>query len=784
MSTVDQTNVAELPGSVAGFLSGRVWTASLGWGDWLRLRTARWFDTTQVGAPITTAFKASEDEKALRLEQLPDDSDHEFEIVAETRFQDVDEVGQRSNYGSMSRSDAAFRLIASVRKQVRRQLGTEHGSKHRARAAGLLSREIHNGAASVSSTIQLLCLWAVDLLLRPGRSRKLATSSVIRYFGALSPRFQSVAYDVDLAAMEDVEIEAIYSSVLSGAKVENLKDTYDGLWNFHKFAQTACGLVDIDWSVLAVSERIRLGSPGFIDESSYVELLKRLGEDHGLQDVASWQLQCVALFAFRFGLRGGEATGLRRSDLHLDGPQSYLIVRNNRVRDLKTRASRRVVPLMFDLTPIEASIVAKLRDFHAVDGIGLEDAPAFSRVNDPAQAVDSYKMRAAINRHLKEVTGQASSSMHKLRKGFAIRIWRAIEAPDYCECGLAAETDAARQRIRLTLLGPGHDRVSRRGAWAVTLSLGHAWPQSSLRSYVHILSDVAEKSVAIAHLPASLGLTADLVKIPSLETMFDEVSPSELSSQTLAPPAAPIDALRALLFLSMGRSTSEAAEFSGVPISRVEQLSAITERIYKKLLEADGGHLQKHVENPSSRRLARRGILSLLHINAHSRLRTGLATLSTNLIQRLSSIESIEAPEWEAMVGGRREISMWLPDHFELTAVVARHFLEAGSRPKLLAPRAMTSIDSVKRLTEMAIETGWLPRTAALPAEDDGAPLCLRIETAIGLPRVRRADKGFTINDRLVLRLTGIDAKDRICDGLELAVALACANTFSSIESA
>lgn len=783
LSTVDQANVAELPGSVAAFLAGRVLTASLGWGDWLRLRTGKWVDTRHLVHQIAKHNAVPEETQQLQLDQLPDDADDEFETVSETRFRDTEEIKLDNIDPSISRADAAFKLIAGVQKRIDKLRGDEDGSKHRARAAALIGREVHDNAPAVSSAVQLLCLWAIDLLLRPGRSRKLATTSVLRYFGKLSKRFKAIAYDIDLATMEDVEIEEFYASVLSGSTVENLKDTFDGLWNFHKFAQMACGLADIDWSALAVSDRIRLGSPGFVDEPSYLELVDRLGKEHGLPNVASWQLQCVALLAFRFGLRGGEATGLRRSDLRLDGPQPYLIVRNNRERDLKTRASRRVIPLLFDLTPAESSVIAKLRDFHAIDGVGLEDAPAFASVDDPSKAVDGFKMRAAINRHLKAITGQASSSMHKLRKAFAIRVWRAIEAPDYEAVGLPRETDAARQRIRLTLLGPGQDRISRRGAWAVARAMGHGHPQV-LRSYVHILSEVAQKSVEVALLPASLGLSPDLVKVPALDSLFVEVSPTDTAGPAVAPAATPVDSLRALLFLSRGRSPSEAAEYSGVSIPRVEQLGVITERIYKRLLDSDPGRLQQHADNPQSRRLARRGILSLLHINAHARLRAGLTTLPATLVQRLSSIASIDAAEWEAMVGTRREISMWEPHHFALTAIVAHHFLKEGSRPKLLAPKSMTNIDTVNRLTDMAVRAGWLPRGDAMPQVDgEAAPLCRGIEAVGGLPRVRRADKGFTVDDRLVLRLTGVDSSDRICDGLELAVALACLNTFSSAAS-
>ncbi len=465
----------------------------------------------------------------------------------------------------------------------------------------------------------------------------------------------------------------------------------------------------------------------------------------GQQAICGQSLEFLAFF------RGGEATGLRRSDLRLDEPQPYLIVRNNRERDLKTRASRRLVPLLFDLTSVEVAALRKLGDFHAIDGIGLEDAPAFARVDDPSRRVDGHKMRAVINRCLKTITGQASSSMHKLRKAFVIRVWRSIEAPDYEAIGLPRETETARQRIRLTVLGPGWDHVSRRDAWAVARMCGHTHVQTTLRSYAHVLSDVAQTFVAIAPLPASLDLRPDLVKVPALDTLFPEIEPTAHGNVAVAPSAMPIDSLRALLFLSRGRSPSEAAEFSNMSIPRVEQLSAITDRIYKKLVDADPTHLQQHVDNPRSR--------------------------------RLSSIETVDAPEWDAMVGGRREISMWQPNHFTLTAVAARHFLEVGSRPKLLAPRAMSGA-SVKRLADMAIGAGWLPRELANPIEDDeAAPVCRGIEAAHRLPRVRREDKGFTVDDRLVLRLTSVDSNDRVCDGLELAVALACLNSFTSTSS-
>ena len=779
LSTVDQANTLDLPGSVAGFLAGRVWTASLGWADWIRLRTGRWVDTGLPGRGDARTEDA-DPKQTLRIQQLPEDDDSDFATVAETCFQDADETRPQRALQSVSLQDAAFALIRRVQMQLRKLSGPEDGSKHRARAAESLSREIQASAASVSSAVQLMCLWSIDMLLRPGRSRKLATNSVLRYVGALSKRFKAMAYAVDLETMDDVEIEEFYSFVLTGATVANVVDTYDGLRNFHKFSQVACGLPDIDWTLLTVSRQVRLGSPGFVDEPTYLQLLASLSAARGSKNVAGWQLQCIALFAFRFGLRGGETTGLRRSDLHLDEPTPYLIVGNNRERRLKNRASRRVVPLLFDLTPVELSAIRKLNDFHAVDGVALENAPAFATVDDPSKALDGRSMCAVINSHLKAITGQTSSTVHKLRKAFLIRVWRAVEAPDFQATGLPPETSAARERIRGTLLGPCKDRVSRRGAWAVARSGGHSSISSTMRSYINILSDVAHNSVAIPTLPASLGLRPEMIDAPALHLLFPEMVPIDRGGHFAEPRARPVDALRALMFLSRGRSASEAAEFSDMVIARVEDLQAVAASIHARFLGDPPGGLRRHVDNPRSRRLARLGILSLLHINAHARLRKGLTTLPPSLLEHLSTMEPIGASEWEAIIGSRREISMWKPAHFALTAVVVRHFLESKDRPKLLAPISMTSASSRQRLTRMAISASWLPDESGSRSAEGDIPLCFEIADAHGLPRVRVRDEGHTVDARLVLRLTGVNASDNICDGFELAVALACLNALSS----
>ena len=775
---VDQANVVELPGAVAGYLSGRVLSVSLGWGDWVRISCARWVNTNVGDKPIAIATGEGKAAKHLRLDDLPDDSDDDFDVVSVTSFCAPQDTSGYVTRRANAQAGAAFAMIAEIRTRLNGIKHSDDGSKYRARLAQSMAKNIQNEVHSVSTAIQLLCLWSIDLLLRPGRLRKLATSSVLRYFGALSPRFQAIGYEVDLATMEDSEIEDFYAAILGGATVENLRDTYDGLRNFHLFAQLVGGLPEIDWSELAVTDRIQLGSPGFIDEATYLNLMERLSIDHGCNGIANWQLQCIALLAFRFGLRGKEATGLRRADFHLDDPTVHIVVRDNRDRDLKTSPSRRVVPLLFELTPIELQALRQLRDFHCVDAIDLADGPAFASMADPTKAIDGMKARARINDHLKALTGQASSSMHKLRKGFAIRVWHEVEAPDLQFDGLARMSDLDGQRINRTLLGSGGATISRRGGWAVARLMGHAHPQTTLRSYVHVLSDVAIQRIKV-DTPSCFGLTPDQITVVTLDTKFTDFTPAELG-HIVDVVSTPLDALRALIFLSHGRSCSEAAVFSGLAIDLVEELDDATRAIYAKLVSADEERLRRHAENPKSRRLGRQGILSLLHINAHGRLRAGLSALSIESLQQLSMVQAITPDEWDAIVGGRREISMWRPHHFALTAFAARYFLENSSRLALHMAKSGATTDAALRLTSMAKESGWLPLTGEGDAPGpERAPLCQSMSTTERLPKVQLKKEGIRFDARIVLRLGGVNTNDNLCDSFELAVALACLNCFT-----
>ncbi len=791
-SIVDQANAIELPGSVAAYLSQRLQAASLPWGDWIRLHHSRWH-TVQDSAQAEDSLEPGSDRRQ-RLDVLPEDTEEDFELIRQTCYVRAEELRTKAARSSHERAAAGHELVAQVRDHI---AGIEHHEDkrvHRGDVADKIALAVKNNAGEVSSAIQLLCLWAIDLLLRPGRSRKLATRSVLRYFGALSPRFTSMAYEVELDDLEGEDIEAFYRDVLDGAKAQDLSDIHDALRNFHTFAGVTAGVAEIDWSSIAVTDRIDLGSPGFIDEATYLQLLERLPAVAHAKGLVNWQLQCFAILGFRFGLRGGEIEGLRQDDLIYPGEPTRVIVRNNRIRGLKTRSARRVVPQLFELTQIEHDALRRLLESHSVDAFNVENPPLFFSPNAPAKPVDGPRLRAIINDELKACTGQPHLSIHKLRKSFAISLWMLLEAPYLPLKGIQSIEGGTRTALMERLLGTPDAGITRRSSWGVAVAMGHAHPSSALRSYLPVLADVTASLVFVTSVREQMKLEPEDVGLPALEKSLRQHIPPQPGQFDPQRRASAFDMLRALMLLGRGQLPSTTALRLELPLETVDELAHDAQAVFEKLLRGDHARLRQHVDATQPVRLALQGLLSLVHVRGHERLREGLGSITSRKPATMLGLDEVSSEHLVGMVGGRRQISMWRENHFRLTAFVARCLVKDRSRLKLEVPTNLSTnraLPRLARLTQLAASTGWLPAVDTIhrPGESPD-PLCSGLATVRALPRVELDDDdGTGVRWRISLRLSPgkrdrndkgkDDDEEHIADSLEFVVAIVCANAFA-----
>ena len=118
------------------------------------------------------------------------------------------------------------------------------------------------------------------------------------------------------------------------------------------------------------------------------------------------------LCCYRFGMRSNEAMGLWRVDWKTDGDHCWVIIRNNRHRPLKSRASCRQIPLLFILTPQEqALIVQVLGDAEARHG-AEDSALLLEGVMGKHGATRRSMIKQIIIATLKQITGNPDITLH------------------------------------------------------------------------------------------------------------------------------------------------------------------------------------------------------------------------------------------------------------------------------------------------------------------------------------------------------------------------------------
>ena len=760
-SLVAQCNVIELPGSVAGYLNGSLMTAALGQADFVRFRCQTFVRAARVVIP-----DKSYNDPPLALGK---------QTTTDTRTDPT--AAQR----------AARHMLRDVSKELER-LRTPDASRHRQQGLNSLRLDV-SGNREVSTTIRLLCLWALERLQNEDRERPLSavspsksplpapeegkrkrrrviqTVSARRYLSALKPIFIDLASDVDILSMESEELLDFYQAVLGEGRVQNLNYLYRRLRDFHRFSMRH-GAADVDWSELVPANAPDLGAPGFIDEAAYQQILAALETTTPPPGVHSWQLQVFAVLCYRFGLRGGEALHLRQADWRaLPDGSRVVLVQPRRFHKLKSAAARRQVPLVFPLSEREEAALRQLQRHHQVAAIGVEHPPLLGAADDPQRAVADAIVRQHLNQVIKAVTGQGALSLHDMRHSLACRIWQALESPQMPQ---GATENCLREdelvRLRETLLGPNAPPNSRRAAWVLANLLGHATPATTMRSYVHFVAEAAEAALArsikvIAPWPKSN--TKRLANIDLLQ-LLERVPQRAPETPLLEPPRSltPELALDALVHLSRGDSPPDTAAALHVSVDAVNRLHALAARVHDLL----GSNPNR---TPKTARAAPQGLLSRIAISSFQRLRVGLASLEP--VEPLNDgLHGLADAHILGMVGPDRQLNMWTKAQMSFVARLIRGAeVDSG---RLVLVRSPTTLPSLLRAAQ---EAGLL--SAQLPAVNRASQhaLCTRLVTKPLPSPAPIAPLDIRISNRLVLELA--PARDGwIHDRVELWISLVC----------
>jgi integrase len=356
--------------------------------------------------------------------------------------------------------------------------------------------------------------------------KDLAWKTVRKHIRSITSNLLTVLGQSDLLSLDEPEYEELYFQTLDRAPASARSARLVALREFHHCLMDEFHVENVDWSyILGLGDWPGLDPMLGIDANivTYKEYLRSIQiiESSSI-GTASGRLKYAALIilGFRFGLRWSEALLLERRDIRWNLDRGYveIRVRPNLHRRLKTRASRRVIPLLGQLSKSESKILKEVRDQSAQ--LGQKD-PRTLLFNDGADARRVIARSTAsylVNRALKLSSGDSNVRFHHLRHTFSsVLVFMAIRPLSFNEKGLegvqellwAGRGIAERDYERLWR----SDSVTLIRLRTVSDLLGHG-SLGSVSAYFHFYGDVVQASLARPIVQWSLKALAFFLALP------------------------------------------------------------------------------------------------------------------------------------------------------------------------------------------------------------------------------------------------------------------------------
>lgn len=470
--TIAQVNLITLPGMVAAGLSERQPPTSLPLQDYIRLLN---------GKP--NAFPDFD---------LESEDSHELDLWQPANWKDKNSKTLKENAYIFKR--LLIKKINTYKKSSAKNIAKE--------IEAICKENKHK----VSVSVLLVGHWIAHVIKKgkgnPNNKRKVpfAESTISTYFGTLITVFEQLAYEVDLLALDTDEITRVYGRMLDYKRERDSSIGYFGarLKDFHRWSEQL-GCEPVEWSELELEYNKRNVSSGFISEQDYRLCLEHIKSKY--QDKEQRQaLSFILILTYRFGLRANEALGLRRDDWCANNNLSWVLVQNNKYRQLKSKSSRRAIPLLFELSSIEEDIIsAVLTDYNAVcfnDRSHLILSEAKDGVIKPHSILPM--LAKEIIQILRSVTGNQKLVLHHCRHSFYNRVMAVLFDID-TPISQKVVGEIEKDNLINIVLGGDYGRQWR-SPMAVSCLMGHAHPRTGLNNYNHLITEWADSLIPVSNL--------------------------------------------------------------------------------------------------------------------------------------------------------------------------------------------------------------------------------------------------------------------------------------------
>jgi integrase len=472
----------------------------------------------------------------------------------------------------------------------------------------------------------------------------------------LNKPFAELLFNTDLILCDEDEVTEAYTSIIKASSPSNQGYLSNRIIAFHQFAKDYY-VADPIWSEVPL---VKLGvkvSPGYIDEKSYLETLKLLYANARGQADALYQA-LLLIFAYRFGLRSKEVFGILRKDLKSDDELMWVLVRSNYVRALKNRQSARRVPLLFELSRLENTIIKRgLAEAEAEFSEDV-DKPLFYYQGKPLDRFQRKHISIQVSQALKLVTGNHHTTLHHCRHSAANRIALAFIKPKL-KAWKGADTISGVSNILL-----GHQMITKRSSWVTARFLGQGVLETQFRSYMHFLPEWVERRFrALKKKDEEYILTSKAVTHLS---MLKRASRVDYSLLTLTPHTqtiiTPVVMLKLFKLIAIGKSIEWMAEHMDIPTQKVISIHEVLKK-------------QLSLVTVNNKQVTVREFFSGFTQTVWDRLTNSVSHFeldASNLDFVYSLKDKCGSPS--IMIGATRQIVLWNSAHFRIFRALAALF--------------------------------------------------------------------------------------------------------------
>lgn len=373
-----------------------------------------------------------------------------------------------------------------------------NGSRVRQLAINLRTVEEFAKKHALPETCMDLLSWLRSLCEYRHRGKLLALSTIETRWSAVGRRLVEAAADMRLAEESGPVIEDLYEDILDSAETEQMNHIYFGFRSFHKHLQEGRGAASLDWAYLAEVAEVAQSNVDahVVTEPEYLRALRQLLADKESSPRERALHSALLVLGYRFGLRYGEAIGLRLRDVQISDKGCTVTVTGNVYRSLKTERSARSVPAILPLHDDELGCLRRWLAHVEEFGSGSYKQVLFSRDGKHRQLTPRNAAARRIGQALRLATGDPSVRFHHLRHSLASRLLATVLGLASTREGKAICAAGSPQALLNELLRTSF--ADRRAIWAVAGVLGHASPMSTLRSYFHFGHALAQRELTDA----------------------------------------------------------------------------------------------------------------------------------------------------------------------------------------------------------------------------------------------------------------------------------------------